>query len=171
MKDLERGYCNNACNGCDFGGVAVFPTKSDRFPEGRLLCTNFSCRDDGLEQLVFKNSSDYLDCQGCLGLFLFIKHCAFVYLWSIKKWWKPAFWASGILQTHSNTRAVSEPPGCSCWSLWCGTYIVSQHKLRPMIFLFFLVKSKWGLRARRWILGAWEPFAVMVLNHVQREAS
>ena len=69
MKDLERGYCNNACNECDFN-FTEFPTKRDRFPEGRLLCTNFSCRDDVLDTsgaLVFKSSSDYLDCQGCLG--------------------------------------------------------------------------------------------------------
>ena len=67
MKDLERGYCNNACNECVFGGVVVFPNKS---AEGRLLCTNSSCRDDVLAiggQFRFKSSSDYLDCQGCLG--------------------------------------------------------------------------------------------------------
>ena len=69
MKDLERGYCNNACNECDFNFIMEFPTTRDRFPEGRLLCTNFSCRNDVFDNdfLVFKSSSDYLDCQGCLG--------------------------------------------------------------------------------------------------------
>ena len=72
VKDLDNGFCDNACNDCVFADTSVFPTGQERFPEGRLLCTS----DDGFPAmdscgsftsfLEFKSSSDYLLCQGCL---------------------------------------------------------------------------------------------------------
>ena len=74
VKDLDNGFCDEACNDCVFADTSVFPTGQERFPEGRLLCRSedkfladdaFSCSNFA-SFLEFKSSSDYLDCQGCL---------------------------------------------------------------------------------------------------------
>ena len=70
VKDLDNGFCEEACNDCVFADTSVVPTGQERFPEGRLLCTSDdintgSCRNF-TSFLEFKSSSDYLLCRGCL---------------------------------------------------------------------------------------------------------
>ena len=67
MQDLEAGLVTSSFESCTFGNPSIFPTTpAERFPDGRLLCNGTDACRGGSGVLQFKNSSDYLDCQGCL---------------------------------------------------------------------------------------------------------
>ena len=66
MQELELGNVTSSFESCAFGDPSIIPKMEERFPDGRLLCNGTDACSEGSGQLEFRNSSDYLDCRGCL---------------------------------------------------------------------------------------------------------
>ena len=83
LKELEDGLVMSTFESCAFGNASfpsIIPTTQERFPDGRLLCNGTDACSGGSGVLEFSNSSDYLDCRGCLWIAL-NQHFAYIHIY------------------------------------------------------------------------------------------